>query len=349
MTSSSQRWNLERLTAERLVRYRDLVPCKNAFVDAYTPGSDKKENFTIIGPGVAEHPNQHVHIAEPHGFNIGGARQPPRCTNSQHSHTTEEVFIVHTGRWAFRWGVEGGDGEVVLEAGDCISIPTNVFRGFENVGDETGYLFAVLGGDDPGRVLWAPKVFDSAKAHGLVLLENGRLVDTCRGERIPEGLATMPRTTEAKVASHRRMTFEEMSRCVANGQQQTAESGSSLQHMSHGLFEHSVIGELNKLDQCAPGRLGWRHGFQLRRLDLAAGGGSSWHYRLEAEVLYVHRGAVTLQFFDGELQLSPGDVFTTPFGVRKKIQSESGAVCFVVRGGDQPGPAFSDEPQTVTA
>ena len=62
-----------------IVRYGDLRPCKTAFIDAHTPGSDQKENFTIIGPGVSENPDQHVHIAEPHGFNIGGARQPPGC------------------------------------------------------------------------------------------------------------------------------------------------------------------------------------------------------------------------------------------------------------------------------
>lgn len=78
---------------DRIVRYADLEPCYDAFIDTRTPGSDKKENFTIIGPGVSENPNQHVHIAEPHGFNIGGARQPPRCTNSQHSHQTVEVFL----------------------------------------------------------------------------------------------------------------------------------------------------------------------------------------------------------------------------------------------------------------
>ena len=60
----------------RLVRYDDLVACEAAFLDSRTPGSDKKENFCIIGPGVAENPGQYVHIAEPHGFNIGGARQP---------------------------------------------------------------------------------------------------------------------------------------------------------------------------------------------------------------------------------------------------------------------------------
>ena len=100
-----------------------------AFVDARSPGSDKKENFTIIGPGVAENPNQFVHIREPHGFNIGAARQPPHCTNSPHSHDTEEVFIVHRGTWRFFWGEHGGAGEVVLGPGDTISLPIHVFRG----------------------------------------------------------------------------------------------------------------------------------------------------------------------------------------------------------------------------
>ena len=53
----SKQWTHAELS-ERLVRYTDLRPCLNAFVDTYTPGSDKKENFTVIGPGVAEHPDQ---------------------------------------------------------------------------------------------------------------------------------------------------------------------------------------------------------------------------------------------------------------------------------------------------
>ena len=36
----------------RIVRYGDLIPCKTAFIDAHTPGSNQKENFTIIGGGV---------------------------------------------------------------------------------------------------------------------------------------------------------------------------------------------------------------------------------------------------------------------------------------------------------
>ena len=33
----------------RIIRYGELIPCKTAFIDAHTPGSDQKENFTIIG------------------------------------------------------------------------------------------------------------------------------------------------------------------------------------------------------------------------------------------------------------------------------------------------------------
>ena len=29
----------------RIIRYGELIPCKTAFIDAHTPGSDKKENF----------------------------------------------------------------------------------------------------------------------------------------------------------------------------------------------------------------------------------------------------------------------------------------------------------------
>ena len=177
-TSSASRQSS--LLAERLVRYDELRPCTTAFIDTRTPGSAEKENFTIIGPGVAESPDQHVHIDIPHGFNIGGARQPPGCVNSQHSHETAEVFVIHTGTWAFYLGPEREDGKVILHPGDTISIPVHVFRGFENVGDDVGYMFAVLGGDDPGHVTWSPYVFDNAKEYGLILLEDGSLVDTTK-------------------------------------------------------------------------------------------------------------------------------------------------------------------------
>ena len=186
----------------RIVRYGELVPCKTAFIDAHTPGSDQKENFTIIGGGVSESADQHVHIRDTPGFNIGAAGQPPKCRNSLHVHRTAEVFFVLKGRWRFFWGRWGTAGEVVLEEGDIINIPTGIFRGFENIGTDYGMIMAILGGDDAGGgVVWAPQVIEDARAHGLVLGENGKLYDSKRGEAPPEGVAPMPLLSEAELAA----------------------------------------------------------------------------------------------------------------------------------------------------
>ncbi len=170
----------------RLVRYGELIPCKTAFIDTHTPGSDQKENFTIIGSGVSENPEQYVHISIPHGFNIGAAGQPPKCNNSLHSHRTAEVFFVLSGRWRFFWGRYGNAGEVILEKGDIFNIPTGIFRGFENIGESYGMLMAILGGDDAGGgVIWAPEVLSEAKKHGLILSEKGKIYDTLKDQQIP--------------------------------------------------------------------------------------------------------------------------------------------------------------------
>ncbi|MBC6436762.1 MAG: cupin domain-containing protein [Rhodobacteraceae bacterium] len=185
---------------DRIVRYGELRPCKTAFIDAHTPGSDQKENFTIIGGGVSESPDQHIHIKDTPGFNIGAAGQPPKCRNSLHSHTTAEVFFVLKGRWRFFWGRWGTAGEVVLEEGDIFNIPTGIFRGFENIGADYGMIMAILGGDDAGGgVTWAPQVIQDAQAHGLILGRNGVLYDSTKGERLPTGIGPMPLLTEEEL------------------------------------------------------------------------------------------------------------------------------------------------------
>ena len=182
---------------DRLVRFGELIPCKTAFIDAHTPGSNLKENFTIIGAGVSENPDQHVHINIPHGFNIGAAGQPPKCNNSLHSHRTAEVFFVLFGKWRFFWGINGDAGEVILEKGDIFNIPTGIFRGFENIGETYGMLMAVLGGNDAGGgVIWAPKVLNDAKQHGLILSEKGKIYDTKIGQNLPHNEKEMPVLTK---------------------------------------------------------------------------------------------------------------------------------------------------------
>ena len=196
---------------KRIVRYGELIPCRTAFIDAHTPGSNEKENFTIIGAGVSESAEQHVHIRETPGFNIGAAGQPPKCRNSLHCHRTAEVFFVLKGRWRFFWGRYGTAGEVTLEEGDIINIPTGIFRGFENIGSDYGMIMAILGGDDAGGgVIWAPQVIDDAGLHGLVLGENGRLYDTKVGICLPENVNPMPRLTEEELKTFPELTTRQL-------------------------------------------------------------------------------------------------------------------------------------------
>ncbi|MEM7327512.1 MAG: cupin domain-containing protein [Pseudomonadota bacterium] len=309
----------------RVVKYANLKPCFDAFIDTRTPGSDQKENFTIIGPGVSENPKQHVHIAEPHGFNIGGARQPPGCTNSQHSHETVEVFYVHSGEWRFDLGEHANDAHITLHPGDLISIPTNVFRGFTNTGSSVGYLWAVLGGDDPGRVLWAPQVFDMARDYGLILLEDGMLIDTAKGETVPAGKTPMPVTSVAQVAALDIYSDQQLADCVVR-----AGKGRhpGVFNTFSGIHDTLLIGD-------AP--LNWPHGFTLSELRMDTGSSVSDHVLNVPDVYFVQSGTASVSI-DGEVvTLGAGDTLTVPCGATRAIRNDGDQqVCLVaVRGGDQ--------------
>jgi quercetin dioxygenase-like cupin family protein len=295
---------------QRVVRYADLVPCYNAFIDTRSPGSEAKENFTIVGPGVSENPAQFVHIPEPHGYNIGGARQPPGCVNSQHSHESAEVFVVHSGRWRFDLGEHGEDAQVELAPGDVISLPVRMFRGFTNIGEESGFLFAVLGGDDPGRVTWAPKVFEMAKDYGLALLDSGRLVDLAAGETVPDGARLMPPTSPEDAARMRRVSPEEAGSFVVRSP-------------GHQPGSTRIIGK--------GAALGWSHGFTLDRLVLAAG--QSEQLPAGKSVLFVQEGELDLDWGAADsLSLATGDTISVPADLCPTVRATGGATLFVVRG-----------------
>jgi len=160
----------------KLAKFSDLVPSKLPFVEGKLEGHRDRKNYSIVGPGVAEDTSQSIKISTPHSFNLGAVSAMPRNGSGLHSHTTAEVFIIFSGKWRFYWGNEGKD-ETILSAGDIISMPTNMFRGFENAGDQEGTMFVVLGGDDPGIITWLPSVLEKAKTTGMALLNDNTLID----------------------------------------------------------------------------------------------------------------------------------------------------------------------------
>lgn len=319
--------NLQEMEA-RIVRYGDLRPCKTAFIDAHTPGSDQKENFTIIGGGVSESPDQHVHIALPHGFNIGAAGQPPKCRNSLHSHRTAEVFFVLSGRWRFFWGRWGTAGEVTLEAGDIINIPTGIFRGFENIGTDYGMIMAILGGDDAGGgVIWAPQVIEDAQAHGLVLAESGRLYDTKKGEQLPDGLGPMPLLTDAELAAFPEPSAADV---VPN-------------HVARYLDLLALSGKEPAKVIGAQAKLVDRPGFEV---DFLSRGSAQTQLTAsdQMSVLMPATGHWRLTWDGGSTALNPGDTASIPAGLAYTLQpamtGEAG-LYRVVATDDPAGPTWT--------
>ncbi len=161
----------------RLAKFEELIPSTIPFVEGKLKGHQDRKNYSVIGPGVSEDAKQNVKIAEAHGFNIGAVSAAPMNGSGLHSHTTAEVFIIHSGAWRFYWGVDGTEGEVILKKGDIASFPTNMFRGFQNVSKEEALMFVVLGENDPGVITWTPKLLKDAKDSGMVLMNDNSLVD----------------------------------------------------------------------------------------------------------------------------------------------------------------------------
>ena len=170
---------------ERIAKFNELTPSTLPFVEGRLEGHKERKNYSIVGPGVAEDSEQSVKISKAHGYNLGAVSANPKNGSGLHSHTTAEVFLIYSGKWRFYWG-EDGKNEIILGKGDIISMPTNMFRGFENAGDEEGLIFVVLGNDDPGIITWIPKVLISAKETGLALLDDNSLIDL-KKNKIPTG------------------------------------------------------------------------------------------------------------------------------------------------------------------
>ena len=323
---------------QRLVRYADLKGLRNAFIDARTPGSDRKENFTIIGPGVSENPAQVVHIPEAHGFNFGAARQPFGCTNSQHSHLTAETFLVHSGKWRFVFGANKDEGYLDVEPGDVATVPTHMFRGFEKRDEGTGFLAVVLGHDDPGKVVWAPSVFKMAEDFGLKLLKGGKLIDTTLGETVPEGAELEQPPTAQKLAELATPPIEELSRYYVPHAKMAGNPNSPL--AGEGVEEAALIGDVDAPDGFKAGPIvgHWQHGFALRRLKLETGAVVPQHSRSEQEVIFVQSGTLEVNWADGKLILGAGDTLTVPVGLAHGFRNPASAdaIAFIIRGSAAP-------------
>lgn len=327
--------------ARRTIRRADYVSCNQAFIDTRTPGSDRKENYSIIGPGVTQSEAQVINLSEPHGFNIGAAAMPKGVVNSLHLHFTAEVFLNWRGRWLLRWGPEGADGELLLEEGDIASVPTWIFRGFTNAGPDNGWLFTVLGFDNTGGIIWGPSVLEEAKGHGLHLTLDNRLIDTVAGDQLPEDSELVMPMQRNEIEALRPWSAEQMRQRVVRQ--------SDLQWSRHPFVTTDLPGGGGELasvigygmtedrDQVPP--IHYPHNFNAAWLRATEGEGMIRHRHQHAQVLMGYRGRwkVTLGDADGEVstELHAYDTISVPEGVwRTFVALDSDAQMLVVNAGD---------------
>lgn len=137
---------------KRIARFTELKP-----IDYSTMGSgyvpEGMEAFSIVGQVTKDLPA----ITADHGFTLAITKVAPGKGAPLHSHKTVEVFVPLSGQWVFYWG-DNAENEVTLGPWDTISFPAGLLEGFRNVGNEEGYLLAILGAPEVGEVTYGPRV-----------------------------------------------------------------------------------------------------------------------------------------------------------------------------------------------
>ncbi len=336
----------------RLIPRVEMVACKVAFIDCKMPGSERKENYSLIGAGVTQSLDQVVNITEPHGFSLGVAAMPPGTINNLHVHFTAEVFMIQRGTWTFRWGADGQDGEIVGGPGDVVSVPTWIFRGFTNTGGTDGWIFTALGGDDTGGIIWHPSILDTAADYGLFLTRDNMLVDTDGGVPRPAADALMPALTPAQIATLPRYTSDEMRSRVVPADKRTWSGRALLDAClpGHASELAPVIGHGMTEDRAQMAPIGNSHGFSIEWLRLGAGNEVGRHLLAEKQVAIVFTGALDVVVNEPgreeRLHVGTGECFSAPGDTwRRYIASgdEPVEVALITSGDQRKRPVWAPE------
>lgn len=332
----------------RHIKRDDYVSCTVAFIDCKKPGSDTKENYSIIGPGVTSSDDQVINLPEAHGFNIGAAAMPHGITNNLHIHFTAEVFIVQAGEWTFRWG-SNGENEIKGTKGDIVSVPTWIFRGFTNAGPDDGWLFTILGGDNTGGVIFHPEIIREAADYGLYISSENRLIDTSRGDAVPPESGRIPPMPDEDVAALRKVSRDEMMSRVVTADGRDFQPAFIDQALPAGGAEIAPVigyGMTQNRDHAAP--ITNPHGFSAEWLRIEPGQSVGPFMLDEKMVLMMHEGQARLDYTDGGAcaTLNAWDTYSVPAGVQRTLTAtgDTPVEALVVLSGDhRKRPVFAAE------
>ena len=306
---------------ERIARFNELTPSTLPFVEGRIEGHKERKNYSIVGPGVAEDSQQSVKISKPHGYNLGAVSANPKNGSGLHSHTTAEVFLIYSGNWRFYWGADGRN-EIILSKGDIISMPTNMFRGFENAGDEEGLIFVVLGNDDPGIITWVPNVLIKAKETGLALLDDNSLIDLKECE-IPSNRKLLEPITNEMLQKFDNYQIHEIEKFICRFKNQTNHEID----LKNGIKLIQIIGSNfsnNKYDHL----INHNTGFNLSILKAKKGLIEDLIFD-KPTILFSQKGTWKVKIEKDEFNINSKDTFSLPLNTKVSISIDNNEECFL--------------------
>ena len=148
---------------KNVFRFGAMPQSDRAFIDAVIPGHNRIL-MGALGRGTSDE-NLKPQVETAENYHIDFIKAEPGNGAALHSHDTEETFICLTGKWRVAWGNDGEE-HVDLSYLDGICCPPGVMRTFINVSDQPALLLAIIGGREPGHVVWAKSIqAKMAKAH----------------------------------------------------------------------------------------------------------------------------------------------------------------------------------------
>ena len=306
---------------ERIARFNELTPSTLPFVEGRIEGHKERKNYSIVGPGVAEDSQQSVKISEPHGYNLGAVSANPKNGSGLHSHKTAEVFLIYSGNWRFYWGADGRN-EIILSKGDIISMPTNMFRGFENAGNEEGLIFVVLGNDDPGIITWVPNVLIKAKETGLALLDDNSLVDLKESE-IPPNRKLLEPITNEMLQKFDNYQINEIEKFICRFKNQTNHEID----LKNGIKLIQIIGS-NFSDKKYDHLINHNTGFNLSILKAKKGLIEDLIFN-KPTILFSQKGTWKVKIEKDEFNIDSKDTFSLPLNTKVSISIDNNEECFL--------------------
>lgn len=197
-------------------------------------------------------------------------------------------------------------------------------------------MFAVLGGDDTGGIVWNPKVLAAAAEAGLRLTAGNRVVDVRAGENA-NGEAWMPPIGDAEMNKLPAFTPAEMEKFIVRWDDLQWRDGLP---GGDGVELAPVISHGMTMARHHFARITHPHGFSLEWLRLRPGAATCAWRTGRAQVAIVFAGAAAARLNSPGAQvtvaLATRSIFSAPRDAWRAFENtgDDDAIVLLINGGD---------------